>query len=237
MNVFCYNEIKIYNSIFEYIDSNMYIMVEDSEALIVDPHKNDEVFKLLKNNNVKKISILLTHEHADHISGIRWLQENFKSILICSKSCAEYISVKKNIGYLLIGYILDEQDKKNGTNLSDKFNKDFVLNTYKADVVFEKEYQLKWKTHNLKFYAVLGHSEGSCIIIFDGKIVFAGDSLLKKFPVITRFPGGNKQKYIQETLPFLEKILSSKMQILPGHGTPFVLEEIMKAGKINVAFR
>ena len=80
-----YNNLTIHSSIFEYIDSNMYVVVEKDKALIIDPHKNNEVYNLLLKNNVKDITMLLTHEHLDHISGIKWLKDNFNTLLIATK--------------------------------------------------------------------------------------------------------------------------------------------------------
>lgn len=235
MNYFKYNNLTIYRSIFEYINSNMYVLVEDGNALVIDPHEDNDLLEKLE--NVKNIHILLTHEHPDHISGVYWLQQKFSTKLICTKYCAEYISQEKNVRPILITFVLEERDRINGTHLLEKFNKEFVPHTYSADITFEKEYKMTWCEHNLEFFKVLGHSKGSCGIILDGNIVFTGDSLMKDLPIITRFPGGNRKIYISETLPLLENKLQPDMWIMPGHGEPFRLKEIMKDGKINVEFR
>ena len=73
----------------------MYVIIENDNALIIDPHEDDEILKRLE--NIKNVTILLTHEHPDHISGVYWFQEKFNCKLICTKYCAEYISQEKNI--------------------------------------------------------------------------------------------------------------------------------------------
>ena len=235
MDCFKFDNLTIYRSIFEYINSNMYVVIDGEDALVIDPHEDDDLLKKLE--KVKNINILLTHEHPDHISGIYWLQTQFKTKLVCTKYCADYISQEKNIRPILITFVLEERDRVNGTHLLEKFNKEFVPHTYTADITFENNYEMSWKGHNFEFFNILGHSKGSCGIILDGNIVFTGDSLMKELPVITRFPGGNRKTYISETLPLLENKLQSDMWILPGHGNPFQLKEIMKDGKINVEFR
>ena len=35
-------------SVYEHINSNMYVLIAGSEALIIDPHKNEELTELLK---------------------------------------------------------------------------------------------------------------------------------------------------------------------------------------------
>ena len=73
--------------------------------------------------------------------------------------------------------------------------------------------------------------------MLDGKHVFTGDSLLKEYPVIVSFPQGNKDAFLEETVPLFERCLRPDMIVLPGHGTPFVLSELMEEGKIHVEFR
>lgn len=235
MNYLQINNLTIYNSVFEYINSNMYVIVDGKNALVIDPHENDEVLKLLK--AVENVTILLTHEHPDHISGVYWLQNQFSTKIICTKYCADYISQEKNVRPILISFVLEERDRMNGTNMLEKFNSEFVPHTYAADITFENDYKMTWGKHKFEFFKMLGHSKGSCGIILDDVIVFTGDSLMKDLPVITRFPGGNRRTYINETLPMLEDKLKSDMWILPGHGNPFQVKDTTKDGKINVEFR
>ncbi len=235
MDFFHIDDLTIYRSVYKYINSNMYILVEEDRALVVDPHEDVDAISLLE--KVKNVIILLTHEHTDHTSGIYWFQQKFPSKLICTKKCSDYISLEGNRRPILISFILEEQDRLNGTNLLEEFKKQYVPQTYKADITFEDSLIEQWGSHKLEFFKVLGHSPGSCGIIFDNKIAFMGDSLMKDLPIITRFPRGNKKVYINETLPFLEQKLKEDMMIMPGHGNPFLLSDIMKGGKINVEFR
>lgn len=237
LDIFKTDELIIYRSVFEYINSNMYFIIKDKTACIIDPHKNKFLEILLEDNKIDKIIILLTHEHPDHISGINWLQKKFKSKLMCTKECSDYISEERNVRPILMNFYLEKQDNENGTHLLEKFNNEFVLHTYTADFTFEDNFKMSWFEHNFEFFKILGHSKGSCGIILDGNIVFTGDSLMKDLPVITRFPGGNRKAYISETLPLLESKLQPDMWIMPGHGNPFQLKDIMKDGKINVEFR
>jgi len=118
-------------------------------------------------------------------------------------------------------FVLEERDRLNGTNVLEEFKKEFIPRTYIADITFEKDFRYKWLNHNLYFQNILGHSKGSCVIILDEEVVFTGDSLLKDFPIITRFPGGSTKEFKNNTIPFLEKFLNPEMSILPGHGNPF----------------
>ena len=236
------NEIRLGNitlltSVYEYINSNMYVLMAEDEALIIDPHKNTELTDLLKSKEIKRVTILLTHEHHDHTSGIFWYQENFESTLICQQEAADYISRKQYLRPTLTAFILGEEDFKNGTHRYDEFKRVFVPRQYTADLTYSEVYTLNWHSHTFQFYHIPGHSPGSNLIVMDGNYAFTGDSLLKELPIIIRFPGSNKEEYLSKTLPLLNQLLTSDKTILPGHGKPFVLKEIMDKNQIYVQFR
>lgn len=234
--IFQNNDLKIYNSIFEYIDANMYIIIEKENALIIDPHKNNEVYNLLLDKKVKNITICLTHEHPDHVSGIKWLKDNFNVKLISTKETSDYISNKKNTRPILITFVLEERDKENGTNYLNKFNSEYEPFTVTSDVIFDEEFSYKWNNHKLQFKSLQGHSKGSCFIFLDEKIVFTGDTLLKDYPVITRFPRGGTKIYKNQTIPYIES-LNQKLIVLPGHGRLFELRELFKENKLNIEIK
>lgn len=230
-------EVFLFLSVYQYINSNMYVLLADNEALILDPHKNEELTDLLNSRGINKATILLTHEHHDHTSGVYWYQENFKSKLVCQQNAAECISKKQYLRPTLIAFLLGEEDQVNGTHTYDEFKRSFEPRQYYADITYSEQYAFNWHGHNLKFYHIPGHSAGSSLIVLDGKCAFTGDSLLKDLSIITRFPGSNKQEYLNKTLPLLYRVLLPEMTILPGHGKPFILNEIMENNQINVQFR
>lgn len=224
-------------SVYEHINSNMYVLLSDNEAIIIDPHKNEELTKLLKSKGVNKVNILLTHEHHDHTTGVYWYQENFESTLICQKKAAEYIAKKQYLRPTLIAFILGEEDLINGTHVYDDFKKTFVPRQYYADVTYVEQFTLKWSRYTFDFYHIPGHSAGSGLIIMNGEYAFTGDSLLKDLPIIIRFPGSSKEEYLRITYPLLSRLLTSEMTILPGHGKPFAMKDIMNNNQIYVQFR
>lgn len=234
---FKFSNIELLCSVYKYIDSNMYLLISGNEAIVVDPHVNEDLKVLLFNKNIRKITIILTHEHSDHISGVWWFMQTFECILICSADCAKIISNKKFTRPLLLLFILEENDSKNDTHLLDQFKQEYVWTTYKANLTYNDTMNYSWLEHNLTFYKTQGHSVGSSIIVLDNKFVFTGDTLMRNYPVITSFPHGDRVVYLEKTLPLLECTLSSDMIILPGHGKPFVLSEIMNGGKIHVELR
>lgn len=215
-------EMHVHQYVFEPINSNMFIIIDGKEAIIVDPNRSKEAMDLLKSVGVKKVIIILTHEHFDHTSGVDYYEGEFESILICNRYCAEKIAIEKNNRPLLVALVLkehNEQEKKK------ELMKDYVPYKCKADVIFDDLIEIKWQKHNLVIRTTPGHTPGCCCVQFDHNIVFTGDSWIKNTPVITRFPGGNREEYEKITRPYLEN-LSNDSLIMPGHGETFRKGEV-----------
>ena len=217
---------ELYRFVLPLMTSNMYVMISGNEALIIDPNPSPDALKLLKDNHIKKITVILTHEHFDHISGVNGLREYASSVLgggectvYADKACAEAV-------------------KDPGRNLSRFFEAMFILRSEEermmaaevfdsryfceADVCFEEIMELSWDDLRCVLRETPGHSAGSiCVEIRDADdsllAVATGDSLVEGNKVITRFPGGSKADYNNITRPYLESI-GPDILILPGHG-------------------
>lgn len=237
MDCFSLDGIELHRSVYEYINSNMYVVISNREALLLDPHKSQDLTDLLVEKNVRNVTILLTHEHHDHTSGVYWYQGHFETTLICQNSGAEWMASKRYLRPMLLSFILSESDKLNGTHRIKEFEKYFVARQYSADITYDDTWKFQWQNHNIEFYHIPGHSQGSCLILLDGKYAFTGDSLLKDIPIITRFPGSSKEDYLAIALPLMRQKLNNEMTIFPGHGNPFIVKDIIKGGELNVQFR
>ncbi len=206
---------KVYKYILEPIRSNMFIMVKNCEACVIDPHVSLEADDLLKNKGVKKIYILLTHEHYDHISGVNHFRETWECVVIGNTVTKEYLpNPKKNLSafFKSIFFNKDEETIKKAECV---FDETYACN---ADIGFENIYQFCWNNYEVQLVETPGHSKGSICILIDDKYVFTGDSLVDGAPIITRLPGGSKKDYQNITKPFLEQ-LPKDMIVFPGHGT------------------
>ncbi len=211
--------------IFTYANSNMYVTVSDNGALVIDPNVSENALSYLTENNIECITVLLTHEHYDHTSGLTWLCGKFKSTVICHEETALSLSKGRNNRPIVIAST--RQAKMNTETL-----KDFVKSLpqgylYDADITFSQQYDFVWEDHKIRMVSCPGHSKGSCCIEIDDNIVATGDSLILDTPVITRFPGGSRELYDNITVPYLKKISRDSM-ILPGHGEAFS----MRAGML-----
>lgn len=205
------------------IDSNMYVIVEKRNALIVDPNKNNEVVKLLKNNRVERVLILLTHEHFDHISGVNLLKEQFNCHVICQKEAERALGdPSKNMAKFWEITLMDKPSDKlvEGLEVRD----DNYSCT--ADVIFKEEYECLWNEHKVHALTAPGHSKGSALYFLDN-CLFTGDNLVNGVGVICRLPGGSWKTYCEITKPIIEGIDDNTM-VFPGHGEPDILKNLRK---------
>lgn len=224
MDTFQFGDILVYRSIYSPVKSNMYIVLTGHEAAIFDPCENEELLGLLKENNIKKVHVLLTHEHYDHTSGLKWLHENVDYDLYCHVTTSERLMSRRGSLPHLVSFVLAQQDKKDGGHRYQDFKKSYQVYTCKADRVFEKEDIVDIGQLHFKVTATPGHSCGSACYVLNGKLFFSGDSLLQDTAVILRFPESDEKIYKEVTLPYLYS-LDKKLIVMPGHGDPFVLSE------------
>lgn len=208
--------------IFEPIDARMYVMIENHSALIIDPNVQETLKTMLQEKKVEKITVLLTHEHYDHISGVNWLRDNFADVqVICSKKCVLGLG-NANVNLSAFYEVLFISKDPEVREYVEKMNVQ-PFSCF-ADTVFEGEMRMAWQTHTLELSETPGHSKGSICIVLDEKILFSGDSLVTGEPTILRLPGGSKKEFAEITLPFL-KSLNPEVVVYPGHGEKQKLRE------------
>lgn len=226
------NGIRIIRECLRGLNSNMYIVVtansEFGEAIIVDPCKSDELQKLICEQNIKSIKVLLTHEHFDHISGVNYLREicsnRIELDIICNSFCAENIKhPNKNLSLfwdILIAN-LDESDRKEAEKIKD------INYSCQADNSFDDEFSFEFNNIPITLKSAPGHSEGGMLIYIGDEIVFTGDNLINGNGVICRWPGGSKKIYQDITKPMLEN-LSDSIIVFPGHGDSATKEALIQ---------
>ena len=207
---------------FSYANSNMYIIIEGRSALVIDPNISDEALDLLNSAKVEKLTILLTHEHYDHTSGLTWLASKFDSIVICQENTAASLKNGKNNRPVIIAS--NRMDKMSTSDIKDLVKTLPHGYHYDVDISFTDEYYFSWEGHDIRMVSCKGHSKGSCCIEIDDGVVATGDSLILNTPVITRLPGGSEEEYRTITLPYLNRIDKNTL-ILPGHGDTFYMKE------------
>ena len=214
----------LYRFIFEPVKSNMFVIINNQEAIIFDPNENEELLGLLQSRGIHKVSILLTHEHYDHTSGVNWLKSYYDAKLYCQQECAKSIAIMRKNNPALIALVWADMDKVDGGNRYQKFKERFRPYTIESDVIFVDE--AEWIISGMRISCVStpGHCPGSCFYWLDENLVFTGDTILKDAPIILKFPESEDSIYRSKTLPYIRTI-NLETLVIPGHGNPFLLKE------------
>ena len=205
--------IEVQQFTWDYLDSNMYVLTEASRALVIDPIESDEAFEFLR--SFREITVLLTHEHFDHICGLNELRIEHKCTVVAHEKCSNRIQLSKTNLSAMAETMLELSGIKR-----DRRIEPFVCK--KADIIFEDKMVLNWAGYGIEIFSTPGHSPGSaCIKV--GSRLFSGDSLIERGPM-NRFPGGSEKEYREKTIPLLKELLKKTNSIYPGHGSRFFLK-------------
>lgn len=215
--------LMIYNYLMPGIHSSMYVILDKGAALIIDPNQNKDAFVLLRENQVREVTVFLTHEHFDHISGVNWLRQHFKTHVICGVVAAERITDPgKNLARYWEVTMMDQPKE---TWAEWEAVKDETY-TCTADETFDGETEWNWHGHQIRVVLAPGHSPGSVIYFIDD-LLFSGDSLVNGAGVICRLPGGSWRTYVEKTRPLIEALPDDTM-VFPGHECPDTLGHLRK---------
>ncbi|MHC1773551.1 MAG: MBL fold metallo-hydrolase [Flexilinea sp.] len=200
----------------------MYIILNNCEALIIDPCISDDAEQLLKKNHIERCTIVLTHEHYDHISGVNYFRNHYGCSVISTEMCSlQMQNSKKNMSahFDALFIMRDEADRI--------LAKKLVPNGYiceESDIIFNDELLLDWCGLSMRLTSTPGHTIGSLCIAIDNRYVFTGDTLINGFPVITKLPSGSRKSYEDIALPYLRSFLADTL-VFPGHGNIAQLRE------------
>lgn len=223
------NDLRVFVFSFNLIDEKCYVILRKNKAIIIDPHFSEDLIDFLKSNKIRKVLIFLTHEHPDHTCGVPLLNTNFDCEIFSSSDTANYVSNSANNRPLMFIFLLGQQHSSTKAKIYiDKLLSWFPIYSLKVDHIIIDNSELKIDDLLIKFIHTPGHSKGSYCILVNNSIMFSGDSLLLKTPVITRFPGGASVEYNNSTLPFLRS-LSEDVYIFPGHGMSSYKKDFPKA--------
>ena len=199
--------IEVLKFINKPINSNTYILFhsQSENCIIIDPgsFEMSDIISFITNKKKIPISILLTHEHFDHIFGVNDLIKFNNDILIYAsqKTLDRIIDKRKNLSYYF--------DQKGYEVLETNFIP--ILNGLLEIDVF-----------NIEVLKTSGHTDSSLSFFIDGKL-FTGDFLIKNEMTITKLPHGNKQDFQASFNKYQDCIYNSI--ILPGHGEVFKLKK------------
>ena len=225
-----FNDARIVRFVGKTFDANSYVLAEEREALIFDAVDSSEMMLRLSAQGIENITVFLTHEHFDHISGLERLRSNFVCRVIASAECSERIqSPKTNLSSIADALISMHDHSEIAKNVSE-------FSASGADAIFDGDSEFEWHNHKINCHSLKGHSLGSACYILDGDMLFSGDELLS-ISVITRLPGGSTEKYWVEDMPWFESIKNDILFVFPGHGQPGKIEDMIKVNVMPEKFR
>ncbi len=206
------------------MNANMYMMLSEKRALIIDPNRDSEAVAVLTGAGVNDITVILTHEHFDHISGVNVLRELMdaaggKCTVYSNSFCADATKEPdSNLSRFFEALFISRGDDER-ILAQEIFDSDYACET---DISFDNDLEITWEDIRIGMHLTPGHSPGSiCIEMYDKEenllALATGDSLVEGNTVITRLPNGSKQDYKNITRPYLEGFPEDTL-VLPGHG-------------------
>ena len=215
-----YESIRINTYSSPLLSSNMYTIKAQNRLIVIDPFISTDLQNLMENNSLTIDYAILTHEHYDHISGVNWLKDKFKTKVICNHECGMAIksptlNFSKYFDTLMQLMPID----KNVYN-----SEDIAPYSCTADITFIEKKTIDWMRNKLELTSTPGHSKGSICILVNKTYLFSGDSLLKNYPPVTRLRGGSVKQYNQITIKYFNSLIADT-KVFPGHYERFILKE------------
>ncbi len=211
---------EITRYISDLIFSNMYVLTDDRRSLVIDPFE-----RYVVPENFRPDMMIVTHEHYDHISGVKRMKREFGIPLLCSNACAQRLSdPKKNSARYF--YSFCQLETYGEQDMSVPIDVKYSCN---ADLTFEDEIRFNWHGNSFWLFSLPGHSPGSIGILVNGKLFFSGDSLLPDSETELRFPGGSKKEWKDISVKRISRI-PDDVWVYPGHKEKFLMKERRKNG-------
>lgn len=182
--------------------TNCYVLRQSpttKDCLLIDTGlEADGLIDFLDNHRLKPRAIILTHGHADHITGIPVLRKKNPEIKVyIHKLDAEMLTDPRH-------------------NLSELAGIEF--RTKPADLLIAEGDVIEQADIKLEVFHTPGHTPGGiCLYSREQKVVFVGDTLFADSVGRTDFPGGNMTQLIQS---IKQKLLTlpEDTAVYPGHG-------------------
>ncbi|MEO0144458.1 MAG: MBL fold metallo-hydrolase [candidate division WOR-3 bacterium] len=204
---------KFKNFVHPLFASNTYVIYKENsnECIIIDP--TDIAFrdlaKFLENNNLKPISIINTHGHYDHISGIDLVRETYKIPLYIHKNEEEFL-------------------RNPELNLSIYLGKNLIIKPAEYYVNDNDEIM------GFKIIHTPGHTPGSICLKVEN-ILIVGDLIFLNSIGRVDLPLSSEEDMRNSLIKILNYI-DEDTTILPGHGRSFKLEDLKRENEILWSF-
>lgn len=197
--------LQIQGFVFNFASENTYLLYnENKNAWLIDPgNMNEQETKAIEGfiaeNELKIQKILLTHAHIDHVLGLQWAFDTFKTPVILHQEDQEVLDM------------LQASGMRFGMN----------IDPVKVDIAYIQEGdELELDGEKFKIYHVPGHSPGSVVYHNENqKFMISGDVLFEGSIGRTDLYKGNHEQLITGIKTKLF-VLDDDTQVFSGHGNP-----------------
>lgn len=187
------------------LKNNCYVFNDGDNIAIIDPGDDGQrIEAIIKNISTQpKISIFLTHGHADQILCVPFLVQKFPKSMV-------YAGRSENLFLFDAGVNLSRQmgNPITFTNISDNLK-----------LVTTGE-EMKVGKYTMRVYESPGHTPGSVLYaLVDHDVIFSGDTILREGIGGTFLPFGNENQLMTS---IRDRILtfSEDSKLFPAHGEP-----------------
>lgn len=180
--------------------------LHDETMLVVDPGGADEeLVEFLKSKNTKKLEIMLTHGHFDHVGGI-------PELIMAYPNSSIWI-------HRLDAHYLGNNAKQHHIECLRPIRAERYVSSLKYDFPDATNWLNDGDYVNgFKVIHTPGHTEGSvCFWKEDEKFIFSGDTLFYRSYGRTDLIGGSDEKLIKSLKSLL--FLPDDTAVYPGHGS------------------
>ena len=195
--LFIYKENKMEIKILEEykMGENTYFIIEDGEAIVIDPGADTE--KVLSfAGDIKIKYIFLTHCHYDHIKSVKEIRKQTGALICCSEECKNNIqNPRVNLASMGLGYEI------------------IIDNVYK---VFNDNEEFDFKGNTIKVIKTPGHTDCSVCYLIENNLI-SGDTLF--FQSVGRYdlPTGDLN-ILTTSIKNKLYCLDDNIKVYPGHG-------------------
>ena len=178
------------------LKTNCYVLIgDDGAAAVVDPGDfAPELCALLREKSAAVEKILLTHGHADHISGAAALRD-----LTGAEICI---------------HALDDPFTDSGLCMAAECG--YVFSPFKADRLLQDGDTVSFGSETLRVLHTPGHTPGGVCYLHDAdRVIFSGDTLFCLTAGRTDFPRGSYDDLMRSLARLIA--LPGDWKVYPGH--------------------